>query len=223
MCLLLRADTTGLKIADLWRAADSKGIRHDLNPLSFSCRFDCALAGIAANTVPTIVEQDSWDYHTTRYNSTVVGKSMVCCVFVCNSKAASASVFQLHTLALRSYCATVWKAGGLFQGINNQINCGGERAFSTARCFVSCAHRVVGVPRAVTEQTNYDDYSMLMFDTSSARPQVCQNADPNNKLCQVQCLCLPRLRFLGGCAHRSCSCCCCAARGQVHGMLHLAF
>jgi hypothetical protein len=34
--------------------------------------------------MPTIVEQDSWVYNTTRYGEPAEGAAMVCCVFVCS-------------------------------------------------------------------------------------------------------------------------------------------
>src|SRR5690606_21513812 len=100
--------------------------------------YNAAKRGIDVRKVPTIVEQDSWNYNTTRYNKTVVGKSMVCCVLVCN----------------------VWKAGGVFASINNEINCG--------------------------EQTNWDDYALDLFDTTTPRPPQCVAADPSNQLCQLE-------------------------------------
>jgi hypothetical protein len=57
---------------------------------------------MAANLVPTLVEEDGWMYNRTRYGKAAVGPSMVCCVFVC------------HT----------WKAGGMFGDIGDDINCG---------------------------------------------------------------------------------------------------
>jgi hypothetical protein len=60
----------------------------------------------------------------------------VCCVFGCH----------------------LWKAGGLFDGLD-----------------VQC-----------TEQTNFDDYSMMMFDPTAPRPEVCQQADPDNVVCQLE-------------------------------------
>ena len=52
----------------------------------------------------------------------------------------------------------LWKAGGLFDGLD-----------------VQC-----------TEQTNFDDYSMMMFDPAAPRPDVCQQADPDNVVCQLE-------------------------------------
>jgi len=112
-----RVGTTGLRIADVWMKANEKGIE--------------------AKTVPTIVEQDSWDYHTLKDGKPVIGKSMVCCVFVCN----------------------IWKAAGLFKGINDNFNC--------------------------AEMTNWDDYSLNLFDTGP-RPQACVTADPQNTNCQLE-------------------------------------
>jgi len=96
-----------------------------------------ASQGVAANTIPTIVEQDSWMYNTTRNGVPTVGPSMVCCVFVCNT----------------------WKASGMFGDLGDQINCG--------------------------ELTNWDDYSMLVFDKSYQRPQACVDADPDSNVCQL--------------------------------------
>lgn len=61
-----------------------------------------AKQGIEARAIPTLPEQDTWLYQTTRYNDTnpVEGRSMVCCVYVCSS----------------------WKAAGLFG--DAEINCG---------------------------------------------------------------------------------------------------
>ena len=47
-------------------------------------------------------EQDSYLYNTTQAGASVVSKSMVCCVFVCN----------------------MWKAAGIFSEIGNQLQCG---------------------------------------------------------------------------------------------------
>lgn len=49
-----------------------------------------------------IPEQDSWVYQTTQNGKPVVGRAMVCCVFVCH----------------------MWKAAGVFQELGNDINCG---------------------------------------------------------------------------------------------------
>jgi len=59
-------------------------------------------SGLTAKAVPSVVELDSWDYKTTRNNVSVIGKSMVCCVYVCS----------------------IWKAAGLFDDIGREIQCG---------------------------------------------------------------------------------------------------
>lgn len=57
---------------------------------------------IPANTLPAIVELDTWLYETNRYDKPAVGPSQVCSVFVCS----------------------MWKAAGLFKDdINNKVNC----------------------------------------------------------------------------------------------------
>lgn len=85
-------------------------------------------------------EQDEWMYRTERNGIPAVGKSMVCCVFVCN----------------------MWKAAGLFQEVNNSIQCG--------------------------EQTLWDIFSMKIYDEDKMyvhRPEVCKAVDPDNQFCQV--------------------------------------
>lgn len=74
-----RIGTTGLDTADIYYAASQQGIE--------------------SRAIPTIVEQDDWEYETTRYGEPAVGKSMVCCVFVCN----------------------IWKAAGVFGDM--ELNC----------------------------------------------------------------------------------------------------
>jgi len=59
-----RIGTDGLGTAEIYEAANSKGID--------------------SIAIPTIVEQDDWTYATTRYGEPAEGKAMVCCVFVCN-------------------------------------------------------------------------------------------------------------------------------------------
>jgi len=114
----LRLNTTGLNVSEILYYA--------------------AQQGIDPQSIPTMVELDSYDYQTTRYNDSVVSKSMVCCVFVCN----------------------MWKAGGVFDGIGRDLNC--------------------------AELTNWDDYSLKIFDSVTARPPQCVAADPNNALCQLE-------------------------------------
>jgi len=76
----LRLGTSGLKIAELYQEAASRGID--------------------SRVIPTMPEQDSWLYATTKNDVPVQGRSMVCCVFVC----------------------ATWKAAGLFG--DNEVNCG---------------------------------------------------------------------------------------------------
>jgi hypothetical protein len=75
-----RIGTTNLKTSDIYYTAQTQ-----LN--------------MDSRTIPTIVEQDSWVYDTTRNGEPAVGKSMVCCVFVCN----------------------MWKAAGMFGDLD--FNC----------------------------------------------------------------------------------------------------
>ncbi|CAM9245514.1 unnamed protein product [Ectocarpus fasciculatus] len=75
-----RVGATGLATAEIYKAA------YDL--------------GMESNVIPTIVEEDSWVYNTTRYGEPAVGPSMVCCVFVC----------------------TMWKNAGVFGDMD--FNCG---------------------------------------------------------------------------------------------------
>jgi len=95
------------------------------------------MKGIPRSQLPTIVEEDTFIYNTTQDGVPVQSMSMVCCVFVCE----------------------MWKHGGVFKGVNNEINC--------------------------AEFTNWDDYTMTIFDTTTPRPSQCVTADPNNPLCQL--------------------------------------
>lgn len=61
---------------------------------------EAANQGIESAAIPAIVEQDSWLYNTTRNGEPAVGRSMVCCVYVCST----------------------WKAAGLFG--DDEVNCG---------------------------------------------------------------------------------------------------
>jgi hypothetical protein len=76
-----RVGTENLRAPDVFMAAAQKGI--DLPSL------------------PTIIEQDDWMYQTKRDGKPAVGRSMVCCVFVCS----------------------IWKAAGLFADLADEINC----------------------------------------------------------------------------------------------------
>lgn len=117
----LRLGTEGLRPAEIFQAANAKGIT-DLRNL------------------PVIPEDDNWKYTIKRYNETTKNTypSMVCCVFVCH----------------------MWKAGGLFADIDDEVNCG--------------------------ELTNADDYMMTILDDNVNRPAACVAADPDNKLCQLE-------------------------------------
>eukprot|EP00055_Hartaetosiga_balthica_P005934 m.18118 g.18118 ORF g.18118 m.18118 type:complete len:546 (+) comp4908_c0_seq1:45-1682(+) len=55
-------------------------------------------------------------------------------------------------------CET-WKAGGIFGNLADQIQC--------------------------TEFTNWDTYSLNIFDTTTPRPQECVEADPSLPFCQI--------------------------------------
>jgi len=113
-----RLNTSGLNISELFYQANQQAI--------------------SSEEIPAMVELDSYNYTTTRYNQTVVSKSQVCCVFVCN----------------------MWKAGGVFDAIGRDLNC--------------------------AELTNADDVSLEIFDTVTARPSQCVEADPDNPLCQLE-------------------------------------
>jgi len=113
----LRLGTSGLNVSQIVQVADQQKIPR--------------------NTLPVIVELDTFRYNTTQNDIPVSGLSMVCCVFVCE----------------------MWKHGGIFDEINQNINC--------------------------AEFTNWDDYSLKIFDGETPRPQVCVDADPDNFLCQL--------------------------------------
>jgi len=86
----------------------------------------------------SMVELDSYQYNTSRNGKPAVGPSMVCCVFVCQ----------------------VYKHGGLFQNITNEINCG--------------------------EFANWDIYALHLFDDNYKKPTQCVTADPTTPTCQLE-------------------------------------
>jgi len=83
----IRLGTSGLDWAGIVMTAGQKGLQMD--------------------NLAYAVEEDSFTYETTRYNTTVQGPSMVCCVFVCN----------------------MWKAAGLFGDLTDEINCAEQTNF----------------------------------------------------------------------------------------------
>jgi len=82
---------------------------------------EAASRGLESSEVPAMVELDTYVYNTTRYGEPAMGPSMVCCVFVCN----------------------VWKAAGLFDDIDEEINC--------------------------AELTDYDDYRLTLLSGESVQ------------------------------------------------------
>jgi hypothetical protein len=72
----------------------------NLDPASLM--YLAAQKGIAPDSIPVMVEQDSWLYNTTRYGTPYLGPSMVCCAFVCH----------------------MWKAAGMFANLDNEVQCG---------------------------------------------------------------------------------------------------
>jgi hypothetical protein len=76
----LRLGTQGLRLPEILQEAGNRGMD--------------------GRELPTLVEQDSWMYNTTRYGEPAVGRSMVCSTYVCSS----------------------WKAAGLFG--DKEVNCG---------------------------------------------------------------------------------------------------
>lgn len=94
--------------------------------------------GLSYEDIFSIVESDSSLYPNTFNNGTQgMAPAMVCDVLVCN----------------------IWKAGGLFNGIDNEFNCG--------------------------EQTNNDVYNLNVLAPFKTRPEKCVAADPSNNLCQL--------------------------------------
>jgi len=92
--------------------------------------------GISATQLALIPEKDGWIYETTRFGEAEKSPVMICNVFVCN----------------------VWKAGGLFGDIDDQIECG--------------------------ETSVNDNYRLNIYSTQPP-PQICTDVDPENPLCQI--------------------------------------
>jgi hypothetical protein len=90
--------------------------------------------GISFTDLVTMPEQDSWTFNNSDGR---IGPSMVCDVFV----------------------TEMWKAGGLFGSITNQIQS--------------------------TEFTNWDAYSLNLFDSNYVVPAECKAVDPDLPFCQI--------------------------------------
>lgn len=78
----IRLGTVGLGAAELFREASE--------------------LGLAYGELPTLVENDSWNYNTTRYGEVATGRSLVCCVLVCG----------------------MWKSAGVFGSMTDDVQCG---------------------------------------------------------------------------------------------------
>jgi hypothetical protein len=96
-------DSFAPKIAD-FLYTEAFNIRLGTDNLRGSGIFRRAVeTGLGGGLLATIVEDDSWRYHTTRYgdDAVVLGESHVCCTFVCS----------------------MWKHGGMFSAIDGDVNC----------------------------------------------------------------------------------------------------
>jgi hypothetical protein len=92
---------------------------------------------IAPRELHNVVEANGWLYNTTRDGVPELSPVAICNVFTCN----------------------VWKAGGLFGDLAEDINCGEWRV--------------------------NDNYRLRFYEADFERPDVCVAADPENPLCQV--------------------------------------
>mmetsp|Transcript_84665 Transcript_84665/g.168130 ORF Transcript_84665/g.168130 Transcript_84665/m.168130 type:complete len:666 (-) Transcript_84665:59-2056(-) len=94
--------------------------------------------GMDVSSIPAVVEQDGAQYPSVYNNGTrALDIAMVCDVLVCS----------------------VWKAAGLFEGVDNQVSC--------------------------VEQTNSDVYNLEILAAPQARKAACAEKDPHNALCQL--------------------------------------
>jgi len=59
-----------------------------------------------------------------------------------------------------TFVCNMWKHAGVFGELSDQIQC--------------------------AEQTNLDDYTLKILDVPAERPEACQQADPQNVLCQLE-------------------------------------
>ena len=95
--------------------------------------------GIQSREIPAMVELDSYMYQTTRNGEPAVGRSMVCCVYVCNN----------------------WKAAGLFgdKEINcaEQTNSDGIYITMDIYLYIYCIHT----------SYIYIDYGMALFENQT--------------------------------------------------------
>jgi len=110
--------------------------------------------GLDTRSIPMLVEQDAWVYNTTRYEQPAQGKSMVCCVFVCN----------------------VWKAAGVFGDM--EFNCAEMTNFDdySLALFEEKYEQIMG--RYTLELNGYNaktPYAHMKESCASLAPDYAQN------------------------------------------------
>ena len=117
--------------------------------------YQAHLAGLDGRMVALVPEQDGWLYHTTGFGEPDISPVMICNVFVCN----------------------VWKHGGLFSGIENDIQCGETSVNDNYRLQVYSEEPLPG--------TDIDIVLLSLKLFKCLTSDICKVSDPENPLCQV--------------------------------------
>lgn len=135
----------------IWNAGLSKRLNVPENKMRTAELFqEAGKQGLTSNQVITIPEQDTWMYETTRYDQPAVGRSMVCCVFVCST----------------------WKAAGVFGELADSINCAEQTNWDdyVLKIHEPTYRQILGDYDLILNDYNTKDFYAHMAETCPASP-----------------------------------------------------
>eukprot|EP01033_Poteriospumella_lacustris_P007150 gene7150-5144_t len=119
--------------------------------------YQASLQGMTSTDLIQKPELDTYLYNTTRYGEPAVGKSMVCCVLVCN----------------------VWKAAGVFGELTNDINCGEQTNYDDYALTIHADtyRQIVGSYSLELIDFRTQDFYAHMHEKCAALPPSYQRAE----------------------------------------------
>jgi hypothetical protein len=145
-------DRTIHEIGDMiWNAGLSKRLSVPENTLRTAQLYQVAdQQGMTSNQVIIMPEQDTWLYETTRYDEPAVGRSMVCCVFVCST----------------------WKAAGVFGELTDSINCSEQTNWDdyAMTIHMDSYQQIMGKYDLVLNDFHTKDFYAHMAETCPSTP-----------------------------------------------------
>jgi len=119
--------------------------------------YQASLQGMTSTDLIQKPELDTYLYNTTRYGEPAVGKSMVCCVLVCN----------------------VWKAAGVFGELADDINCGEQTNYDDYALTIHADtyRQIVGSYSLELIDFRTQDFYAHMHEKCAALPPSYQRAE----------------------------------------------